>query len=95
MDTKTDDMGMGAGDETEGQGEMPSNQTVMLGPDMLGDIKPKSGDKITFCCTGDPDSEGNVTGYFEMGQSGSGGGENWEDGLRKEMSPRNMDQEEM
>lgn len=45
--------------------ESGESDTVMLSADMLGGIKAKNGDRITFCVKGNPDSEGNITGYFE------------------------------
>lgn len=59
--------------------------TVVLSADHFPQgIKPKNGDKLTFCVTGEPDEEGNVSGYFEAGE---GKEETWEDGFRKSMSP--------
>jgi hypothetical protein len=64
--------------------------TVMLSRDHFPqDMSPKKGQKLTFCVTGDPDSSGNVAGYFE---GGSDGGEanmdDWEGDFKRSMSPR-------
>lgn len=63
--------------------------TVMLSSDMFGDVNPTKGARITFCVTSDPDSEGNIAGYF-MGDGGEKK-DTWEDGLRSEMSPMNSE----
>ncbi len=60
---------------------------VMLSADHFPKgMAPKEGDKITFCVTGQPDSEGNVSGYFE-----SMGGEkpemDWDAMARADLSP--------
>lgn len=53
-------------------------------------IPASKGDKLTFCVTGDPDEDGNVTGYFETGESdGADESEQWEKDFRKSFSARN------
>jgi hypothetical protein len=92
-DYKSDDMGMGAGDETPSQGSAPEQDsgdqhTVMLSADHFpGGMEPKKGDKLTFCCTADPDSEGNVSGYFEK-SGGADDSDDWANDFRKQMSAR-------
>ncbi len=48
----------------EESGEGSGEDAIILTADMFGDVQPKEGDRITFCVTKDPDSSGNVTGYF-------------------------------
>lgn len=87
--------------EEQGESDTPSSNdenqdTILIAPDQFGDIKPKEGDKLTFCVEG-IDSEGNVSGYFESGDGKEESGdsmENWKAGLRAEMSPRNSTEEE-
>lgn len=92
-------MGMGGGGGAEASDASPpasdGKKTVMLSADMLGGMQAKSGQKLTFCCTGDPDKDGNVAGYFEP-MDGAGGDqtESWEDDFRKDQSARNP-QEQM
>ena len=96
MDTKSDDMGMGAGDETMSQGMAPADEKqheVMLSADNFPEgMAPKNGAKLTFCCTADPDSEGNVSGYFEMSSGGMDDGEDWDSEFKKSMSPRRVEE---
>lgn len=88
------------GEETPGASNMPADggdggqQTVTLSPDMLPEgMMPKNGDKLTFCVTGDPDENG-VPGYFEPPKSG-GEEDDWDTAARKELSPRNPDDQPM
>lgn len=70
--------------------------TILIAPDQFGELKPKEGDKLTFCVEG-VDSEGNVSGYFEDGDADDKQGdsmEKWRSDLRAEMSPRNATEEE-
>lgn len=96
MDSYTDKMGAGNSgqDETPGASDMPKDgdkQTVMLSADHFPpDMQPKDGMKLTFCVTGDPDSEGNVTGYFEGGDAPDA---SWEKDFRQAMSPRSEGEE--
>lgn len=98
---KGDDMGMGAGDETMDQGMPPEEEygydmdkgdqnTVMLSRDHFPmDMSPKKGQKLTFCVTGNPDSEGNVSGYFEGGsKDGEAKMDDWETEFKDSMSAR-------
>ena len=66
-----------------------SKNVVMLSADHFPkDMTPKDGDKLTFCVTGAPDSEGNVSGYFEpMGGASADADDGGEADFRKEMSP--------
>lgn len=84
-----------------GGGEMPAGDmpdkgmdknTVVLSADHFPKgMVPKDGDKLTFCVMGAPDSEGNVSGYFEA--SGGGDMDDWENDFKKEMSPTAPQQE--
>lgn len=87
MEYKSDDMGMGAGDETANQGKPPEQESVTIPAELMGGMSPKKGDKMTFCCTGDPDESGGVPGYFESAKGD--GGDDWEKGFMADMSPRN------
>lgn len=91
-----DKMGMADGNG----GDMPNvkpamddsadKNSVMLSSDHFPDgMAPKKGEKLTFCVTGDPDSEGNVMGYFEPMGGKQDDGTSWEDDFKKEMSPSN------
>lgn len=68
--------------------EQGEKNTVVLSRDHFPEgMAVKDGDKLTFCVTGEPDSEGNVSGYFEAGGEGKPAEDDWEAGFRKEMSP--------
>ena len=90
-DYKSDDMGMGAGDETVDQGKGPLDKSTVT-VDCPDGMSPKDGDKLTFCCVGEP-SDGKMTGYFES-MDGEKEGDDWEKGFMEQMSPRNDDQPE-
>ena len=84
---------MGAGG---GGGDMPpapeaggeEKNIVMLSADHFPKgMSPKEGDKITFCVTAPPDSEGNVAGYFEGMAGKEDGPDAWEQDFKNEMSP--------
>lgn len=95
-------MGMGGGDDAPPAGddaapaaeEAPAadqaeKNVVTLSADHFPpDIKPKDGDKLTFTVTGEPDEQGNVSGYFEAtGGDGKPGTKAWESNFKKFMSP--------
>ena len=91
-------MGMGGSQDSipeneEGDGGIPAAQgeknVVTLSADHFPPgIKPKDGDKLTFCVTGEPDDEGNVSGYFEASDGGEKSGkEDWDSHFTKSMSP--------
>ncbi len=104
-----EDMGMGdmgeagampaesAGPDMADHSDMPSEKnTVMLSADHFPKgVKLADGAKLTFCVTGNPDSEGNVSGYFEEAGAEEPGreGENddpgngWADDFKRFMSP--------
>lgn len=63
-----------------GQIHIPSD---MLPEGMAGKVK--VGDILEFKVTGPPDEDGDVPVEYNHGKDS---GESWEDGLRKEMSPR-------
>lgn len=46
----------------------PEQETVTISADLLGGVPVKSGDKIRFCATSDPDENGDVQGYFEAAE---------------------------
>lgn len=63
--------------------------TVVLSADHFpAGITPKDGEKLTFCVTGSPDSEGNVSGYFEAGGEAGAGMNDWEQDFKASMSPQ-------
>lgn len=83
---------MDAMDMSEGGGTAtaaPEQNTVTLSAELLGGLAPKSGDKLMFNVTGEPDKDGSVSGFFEPPAAE---GESWEDGFRKDMSPASPDQ---
>jgi hypothetical protein len=70
--------------------ESDGKNTVMLSADHFpSGMAPKDGDKLTFCVTGKPDEEGNVSGYFEPAAGGNKGEgmDEWANDFRKSMSP--------
>jgi hypothetical protein len=67
---------------------MDKNTVVLSADHFPQGMSPKEGDKLTFCVTSAADSEGNVSGYFEMGDGmGKSGDDDWEQNFRKSMSP--------
>ncbi len=76
-----------AEDQANGAPPDASSQNVVTLPfDMLPPgIQVKDGDKLTFCVQGQPDDSG-VMGYFEPAPPAE---DDWDSGLRQEMSPRN------
>lgn len=85
MAYKSDDMGMGAGDETMEQG-MPSGDharvdvTSLIPPEM----NVKDGEVLEFRVFREGDT---IMAEYNYGKEGEGKG-SWEDDFRKEMSPR-------
>jgi hypothetical protein len=63
---------------------------VHLSPDMLpSGASPKSGDKLVFVVSGDPDQNGDIPGYFEASEPSEPNEESqWAEGMRKAMSPQ-------
>lgn len=60
---------------------------VMLSADHFPKgMAPKEGDRLTFCVTAAPDTEGNVSGYFEA-EGESKPEMDWDAMARKELSP--------
>ena len=79
---------MGAETPPAAAPETGDKNTVVLSADHFPEgMSVKDGDKLTFCVTGAPDSEGNVSGYFEAADAGKPSGEDWEADFRKSMSP--------
>lgn len=74
-----DDAEAGMGTETSA----PEQQSVTISADLLGGVPVKSGDKISFCATSDPDEDGNVQGYFEAAEEEAPAEESWEEGALK------------
>lgn len=92
MANEYDSMGAG-GEQDSPPAPAPDGgdkNSVVLSADHFPEgMAPKEGDRLTFCVTGTPDSEGNITGYFERASAPETEetGKSWEDGVRKKMSP--------
>jgi hypothetical protein len=91
MDTQNNPMGAGESGDAPQAAPMPDDSdknTVVLSADHFPKgIVPKSGDVLQFHVLGEPDSEGNVSGYFDSDGNPEGGTDAWEEEFKKSMSP--------
>lgn len=75
---------MEEGDYSGAAEAMP--ESVTISAELLGGVPVKSGDKLRFCATSDPDEDGNVQGYFESAEvedAPEPEEESWEEGALK------------
>jgi|SRR5208282_6495617 hypothetical protein len=93
MDTKPDLGAEGEQDTAPAAPPQPASEQggkniVVLSADHFPEgAAVKDGDVLQFHVTGQPDSEGNVSGYFEGAGAADEKEETWEDMVRREMSP--------